>query len=135
MCQQLPAISQPIKSINQPTNQPTEQQGVYDLPKFCWVAKHTLVTIIMKPTNSPTQGQPNPSEKLPQKWHLGHFFPQQIFFRGLGLILYRKQITRNLTQSNSPQTTYYLGSDLSGVCRLLSPRTVHEPLLLVPRLA
>ena len=23
-------------------------------------------------------------------WHLGHFFPQQIIFRGLGLILYRK---------------------------------------------
>ena len=29
-------------------------------------------------------------------WHLGQFFPQQIIFRGLRLVLYRKQ-TRNLT--------------------------------------
>ena len=27
-----------------------------------------------------------PNEKLGEKWHLGHFSPQQIFFRGLGLI-------------------------------------------------
>ena len=29
---------------------------------------------------------------------MGHFFPQHISFRGLGLALYRKQTTRNLTQ-------------------------------------
>ena len=58
------------------------------LTKSCWVGKHSL-NVIMKPTNSPTQGQPNPTqEKLGYKWHLGHFFPQQKFFRGLGLILY-----------------------------------------------
>ena len=32
-----------------------------------------------KPTNLPAQGQPNP-RKIGQKWHLGHFFPQQFFF-------------------------------------------------------
>ena len=37
---------------------------------------------------------------------MGHFFPQQIFFRGLGLVLYRKQTTRNITESNSPPTPY-----------------------------
>ena len=69
--------------------------------KFCWVGKH--VNIDMKPTNPPTQGQLNP-RKLGLKWHLDHFFPHQIFFRGLGLVVYRKQTTRNLTQPNSPQT-------------------------------
>ena len=29
--------------------------------KFCWVEKHRTIT--MKPTNSPTQGQPNPKKK------------------------------------------------------------------------
>ena len=46
--------------------------------------------------------------------HLGHFFPRQIFFRGLGLILYRKQTTRNPTQPNSPQTPYYLVYNMTG---------------------
>ena len=40
----------------------------------------------MKPTDSPTRSQPNP-RKVRLKWHLGHLFPQRIFFRGLGLIL------------------------------------------------
>ena len=31
----------------------------------------------------------------------------KIFFRGPGLISYRKQATRNPTQTNSPQTPYY----------------------------
>ena len=53
--------------------------------------------------NSPTQGQLNPRKKYDKKWHLGHFFPQQIFFRGSGLVY----ITRNLTQPNYPQTPYY----------------------------
>ena len=64
------------------------------------------VNIVRKPSNSPTQGQPT-KEKLGEKWHMGHFFPQQIVFRGLGLALYRKQTTRNLTQPNSPRTPYY----------------------------
>ena len=69
---------------------------------FCWVGKH--VDVIMKPTNSPTQGQPNSRKKLGQTWHLGsHFFcPQQIFLRGLGSVIYRKQTTRNSTLLSSP---------------------------------
>ena len=38
-----------------------------------------------QPKANPTQ------ENLGWKWHLGRFFPQQIIFRALGLILYRKQ--------------------------------------------
>ena len=50
--------------------------------------------------------RPTPTQnKLGENWHLGHFLPQQIVFRGLGLVLYRKQ-TRNLTQPSSPQTPY-----------------------------
>ena len=38
------------------------------------------------------------SAGLVKRWHLGHFSPRQIVFRGLGLVLYRKQTTRNPTQ-------------------------------------
>ena len=65
------------------------------------------VHIIMKPTNSPTP-RANPTwEKIGQKWQLGHFFfpHSKIIFRGLGLILYRKQTARNLTQSKFSANT------------------------------
>ena len=75
--------------------------------KFCWVGKH--IDIFMKPSNSPTQGQPNPRKIRLKSGIWATFFPQQIIFRGLGLVLYRKQTTRNLTQSNSPQTPYHRG--------------------------
>ena len=39
-----------------------------------------MVTIFMKPTNSPTQGQPSPRKMRLNKWHSGHFLPQQIIF-------------------------------------------------------
>ena len=58
--------------------------------------KTYLVSMIMKPTNSPTQGQPNP-RKNRFKVAFWTTFSQQIFFRGLGLVLYRKQTTRNPT--------------------------------------
>ena len=68
--------------------------------KFCSVGKH--INIIMKPTNSPTQGQPNPRQnRLKEAFgplFCVTFFPQQIIFRGLGLVLYRNRTTRNLTQ-------------------------------------
>ena len=44
----------------------------------CWVGKH--VTTIVKPTNSPTQGQPNPRTVRFKSWHLGHFFPTANYF-------------------------------------------------------
>ena len=58
----------------------------------------------MKPSNSPTQGQPNPRKNRLKSGIWATFFPQQIVFRGLGLVLYRKQTTRNLTQPHSAQT-------------------------------
>ena len=76
--------------------------GCFRFTNFCWVGNH--INIIMKPTNSPSQGQPNP-RKIRLKWHLGHFFPQQIFYRGLGLILYRKQTTRNPTKTKLSANT------------------------------
>ena len=65
--------------------------GCLRFTKLGWVGKHTTNT--MKPTNSPTQGQPNP-----RKNKLGHIFPQRVIFRGLGLILRRKQTTITPTQ-------------------------------------
>ena len=44
------------------------------------------------------QPKANPTQEKTR--HLGHFFPQQIYFCGLGLILYRKQTTRNPTLGN-----------------------------------
>ena len=59
------------------------------------------------PNPRPTQPKANPTrEKLGLKWNLSHYFPQQIIFLELGLILYGKQTTRNRTQQTSPQTPY-----------------------------
>ena len=42
--------------------------------------------------------RPTQPKKIVKKWYLGHFFPQQIFFRGLGTILGRKHSVRmNIT--------------------------------------
>ena len=80
-------------------------KGVCDFPKICWVGKH--VSIAAKPTNFRTQGQPNPRKFRLKSGILGHFFPQQITFRGLALVIYRKQTTRNLTNTNG--TAHGLG--------------------------
>ena len=58
---------------------------------------------------NPRPIQPPPQNKG-QKWHLGPFFPQQIIFDGLALILYRKQNTRTPAQPNSLQIPYYGGA-------------------------
>ena len=59
----------------------------------------------MKPTNSSSQGQPNPT-KIRLKVALGPLFPcEQIIFLGLGLIVCRKQTTRNPTQPNFSANT------------------------------
>ena len=84
--------------------------GCLRFAKFCWVGKH--INVIMKPTNSPTQGQPNP-RKIGLKVAFGPlFFPQQIVLRGLGIVLYRKQTTRNPTQPNSLQSVQSTRSSL-----------------------
>ena len=77
--------------------------GCLQYTKFCWVGKHA--NIVMKPSNSPTQGQPNP-RKIRLKVASGPLFPTANIFRGLGLVLYRKQTTINPTQPNSAQTPY-----------------------------
>ena len=63
--------------------------------------------IIMKPTNSPTQGQPNPRKIRLKVGIWAIFSPHQIVFRGLRSVSYRKQTATNLTQPNSPQTAYF----------------------------
>ena len=73
--------------------------------KWFWVGKH--VNIIMKPTNSPTLGQPNP-RKISFKVTFGPFFAQKIFFRGLGLFFHRKKTTRHPNQPNYQQTPYWV---------------------------
>ena len=101
--------TQPSKP-NHHTNQPTPNQkqpiirppGCLRYTKLCWVGKH--VNMIMKPTNSPTQGPTQPKNNQGKSGIWATFSQKQIFFRGMGLILHRKQTTRNPTQSNPPQT-------------------------------
>ena len=49
----------------------------------------------MKPTNFPTQGQPNPRKIMDKGGIWATFCPRQIISHELGLILYRKHTTRN----------------------------------------
>ena len=86
------------------------------------------VTITMKPTPR--------KKKAKNMWHLGHFFPQQIFFfRGLGLVSYRKEtkkkpnptkfsrktpnFRRNLVESGTTAESLWV---LGVVCRCLDNR-------------
>ena len=77
--------------------------GCLQYTYLSWVG-NIHVNIIMKPTNSRSEGQPNP-RNIRLNLTIGPLFPpQQIVFRGLGLVLYCKQATRNLTQPDSRQT-------------------------------
>ena len=66
----------------------------------------------MKPTNFPTQGQPDP-RKNGLTLAFRSLFSTAFYFRGLGFILHRKQTTRNLTQPNSPQTKFSANTGLA----------------------
>ena len=79
--------------------------GCLRYTKFCWVGEH--INVIMKPSNSPTQGQPNP-RKNSLNVAFGPLFPTANDFRGLGFILSRKRTTRNPTQPISPQIPCFL---------------------------
>ena len=71
------------------------------------------VNLVMKPTSAPAQGQPNP-RRIGFKVAFGPLFPAvNTFFRGLGLVLYRKQTTRNPTQPNS--TLFVRGRNASDI--------------------
>ena len=58
------------------------QQGVLPFTKFCWVEKH--VNTILKPKNSPNQGQPNP-RKIRLKVAFGLRFPTANDFSWVGI--------------------------------------------------
>ena len=62
----------------------------------------------MKPSNSRTQGQPNPRKNRLKVAYLGHFFPQQLFSVWWDWFIYRKQTGRNPTQPHSPPNTVVL---------------------------
>ena len=76
---------------------------------FGWKTYTYLVNHAMKPTNSQTQGQPNPRKSIHVKSGiLGHFSPENLTFRGLGSVLCMKEATRKRTQPKSPQTPCFL---------------------------
>ena len=50
---------------------------------LCWVGKHA--NIIMKPTNSPTQGQPKPKKYLVKSGIWATVFPQEGNFSWVGI--------------------------------------------------
>ena len=62
------------------------------------------MNIVKKPTNSPTQGQPEPRENQVKRGVWAVFFPTANMFSWVGIgFLHRKQTTRSLTQPNSPR--------------------------------
>ena len=56
--------------------------GCLRFTTLCWVGKH--VNVIMKPTNSPTQGQPRP-RKVRFKVAFGPLFPTESIFSWVGI--------------------------------------------------
>ena len=64
----------------------------------------------MKPTKLPN---PRPAQSKKDQVKSGiwaTFFPQQVVFRGLGLILYRKQTTRNNPAKFSANTLHSINT-------------------------
>ena len=74
-----------------------------------WFGWKTCINIIMKPTNSPNPRPTQPKKNQVKKVQFGHFSPYQIVFRGLGLILYRKQ------DCTKPNPTNFLGKHCNSV--------------------
>ena len=86
-----PLLQDPCGQLQSCT--PAQTNPISEL--HCWAGNNT--NTIMKSSHSPTQDQPNP-QKNRLKVAFGPLFPTRNIFRGLGLVLYRKQTTRNLTQ-------------------------------------
>ena len=57
--------------------------GCLRYSKFCWVGKH--INIVMKPSNSPTQGHNPTQEKIGQKVAFGPLFPTAYNFSWVGI--------------------------------------------------
>ena len=89
--------------------------GCFLFTKFCWAGKLIPGNCYNQNRQTP-QPKANPTQERKnrlKKWCLGHFFPQQIIFRGLGLVLYRKQTTRSLTQPKFTANTLLYSSTRS----------------------
>ena len=69
--------------------------------KLCWVGKH--INIIMKPTNSPTQGQPN-RRKIRLKVAFGPLFPTLNNFSWVGIDFTKE------TERKKPNPTKYFAN-------------------------
>ena len=80
--------------------------GCLRFTKLCWVGKHILRSKYYYETDELPNPRPTQHPKKRLKVAFGTFFPTANNFRGLGLTLFRKQITGNPTQPNSPQTPY-----------------------------
>ena len=57
-----------------------------DLPNYVGM-ENLYVNIIMKPTNSPTQGQPNP-RKIRRKVAFGPLYPTARIFSWVGIVFF-----------------------------------------------
>ena len=65
------------RTVATPTAPATPTRGCLRLTTLCWVGKH--MSIAMKPTNSQTQGQPDPT-KIRSKVASGPLFPRSKYF-------------------------------------------------------
>ena len=74
--------------------------------KFCWVGKH--INIIMKPSNSPSQGQTNP-RKNRVKVAFGPLFPTEINFSWVGISLIQE------TDCKKPNPTKFSANTLFNI--------------------
>ena len=63
--------------------------GCLRFTKLCWVGKH--VTIVLKSTNPPTQGQPNP-RKIRLQVAFGPLFPPANKFSWVSIVFFRGNI-------------------------------------------
>ena len=97
--------------------------GCWRFTTFCWVGEH--INIVVKPTNAPTQGQPNPRKIRLKVAFWATFSHSKYFFVGRDwfYIGHRLQDTQpHPTEPNSPQTPCYimviLWLHIVGVCRL-----------------
>ena len=81
---------------------------VFAIYKLCWVGKH--INVIIKPTNSPTQGQPNP-RKI-GIW--GTFSHSKYFFVGWDLFYIRNRLQETqpdqILRKHPSELSFYQGT-------------------------
>ena len=100
--------------------------GCWRFTKFCLVEKH--VNISMKPTDSPTKGQPN-TRKKKLKVAFGPLSSTANIFSWVGICFYvGNRPQESLTQPDPPQTSYLR----TEWCMLLSPCPIAPPQCVTP---